>query len=240
MGSKGGTKSDFVQDPTLESVARRSRTTSDRSRTRESVLPRRFSELQLMLEPARGELVRAFVREAALAEGVPASVASLIADDTAQAWAALCAPGSDRERARIALLCSRRDVRARILLHGHSRFSNVVVSLASRIRRDAGISYHEHGIDGWEVSLHRSLTGNAEPHAPLPRSRRPRRRRRRQRASIPSTCRRKAMRRRSPAASSKSMAITMSTRRCSRRTATGTRLRAASLFRRWRATARAR
>ena len=31
----------------------------------------RFSELQLMLEPERGELVRAFVREAALAEGVP-------------------------------------------------------------------------------------------------------------------------------------------------------------------------
>ena len=47
---------------------------------------KRFSELQLALEPARGELVRAFVREASLAEGVPASVASLIADDTAQAW----------------------------------------------------------------------------------------------------------------------------------------------------------
>ena len=45
----------------------------------------RFSELQLALEPARGELVRAFVREASLVEGVPVSVASLIADDTAQA-----------------------------------------------------------------------------------------------------------------------------------------------------------
>ena len=123
----------------------------------------RFSELHLVLEPARGELVRAFVREAALAEDVPMSVASLIADDTAQAWLALCTPGSGRERARIVLLCSRRDVRTRILLHGHSRFSNVAASLAGRIRRDAGISCHEHGIDGWEVSLHRSLTGNAEP-----------------------------------------------------------------------------
>lgn len=107
--------------------------------------------------------MRAFVREASLAEGVPALVASLIADDTAQAWLALCTPGLGRERASIALLCSRRDVRTKILLHGHSRFSNVVASLADRIRRDAGISCHEYGIDGWEVSLHRSLTGNVEP-----------------------------------------------------------------------------
>jgi len=85
----------------------------------------RFSELQLVLEPAARELVRAFVREASLAEGVPVSVASLIADDTAQAWPALCSPESDHDRARIALLCSHRDVRTRILLHGHSRFSPV-------------------------------------------------------------------------------------------------------------------
>jgi hypothetical protein len=45
-----------------------------------------LSELLLVLEPARRELVRAFVREASLAESVPVSVASLIADDTAQAW----------------------------------------------------------------------------------------------------------------------------------------------------------
>jgi hypothetical protein len=121
-----------------------------------------LSELQVVLEPARRELVRAFVREASLAEGVPVSVASLIADDTAQAWLALCTPASGRERARIALVCSHREVRTTILLHGHSRFSNVAASLAGDIRRDAGISCREHGIDGWEVSLHRSLTGNAE------------------------------------------------------------------------------
>jgi hypothetical protein len=185
-----------------------------------------LSELQLVLEPARRELVRAFVREASLAEGVPVSVASLIADDTAHAWLALCTPGSGRERARIALVCSHREVRTTILLHGHSRFSNVAASLVGDIRRDAGISCREHGIDGWEVSLHRSLTGNAEPppsaaEAPL---------------STPAV----------PAAASdyvidlpqKSDAAC--TRRCSRRTATGTRSRAASLFRRWRGTARAR
>ena len=60
--------------------------------------PPRCCELQLALEPARGELVRAFVREASLADGVPVAVANLIADDAAQAWVALCTPGSDRER----------------------------------------------------------------------------------------------------------------------------------------------
>jgi hypothetical protein len=124
----------------------------------------RFSELQLVLEPAQGELVRAFVREASLAAGVPASIASLIADDTAQAWPALCLPAPWRERARVALVCSHRDVRTRILLHGHSRFSNVAASLAGCVRRNAGISCREHGIDGWEVGLHRSL--NAEPPPP--------------------------------------------------------------------------
>jgi hypothetical protein len=125
--------------------------------------PKHFSELQLVLELARGELVRAFAREAALAEGVPPSVAGLIADDTVHVWLALCAAGSGHERVRIALLCSRKDVRTRILLHGHARFSNVVASLAGRIGSGAGISHNEHGIDGWEVSLHRSLTGNTEP-----------------------------------------------------------------------------
>jgi len=126
------------------------------------VLPR-FSELQLVLEPARAELVRAFVREASLAEGVPSSVCSLIADDITQAWPALCAAASGRDRARIMLSCTRGDVRTTILLHGHSRFSHVVASLAGRVGGEAGISCHERGIDGWEVSLHRSLTGQAEP-----------------------------------------------------------------------------
>ena len=125
----------------------------------------RLCELQLVLEPARGDLVRAFVREASLAEDVPVSVASRIADDTVQAWLTLCTVGSGHGRARIALLCSRRDVRTRILLHGHSRFANVAASLAGLIQRDVGISCQEHGIDGWEVTLHRPLTGNTEPPA---------------------------------------------------------------------------
>jgi hypothetical protein len=71
-----------------------------------------------VLEPEHGELVRAFVREASLAETVPAPVASLIADDAVEAWQALCLPDSARQRASIELMCSRGDVRARILLQG--------------------------------------------------------------------------------------------------------------------------
>src|SRR6476469_7354065 len=126
----------------------------------------RFSKLQLVLKPEHGELVRACVREASLAEAVPAPVASLIADDAVEAWQALCLPDSARQRAGIELLCSHGDVRTRILLQGHSRFSHVVASLAGRIRREAGVSWHEHGIDGWEVSVHRSLSVNAEPPPP--------------------------------------------------------------------------
>lgn len=123
----------------------------------------RHCELQLMLDPACGDLVRTFVREAALAEGVPVSYASLIADDSAEAWLGLSMQASGGDRAHIALALSRGDVETRILLPGYSRFSSVVTSLSGRLRPDAGISCRESGIDGWEVRLHRSLTASAAP-----------------------------------------------------------------------------
>jgi hypothetical protein len=127
----------------------------------------RHCELQLMLGSAHSELVRAFVREAALAEGVPASCASLIAGDSVGAWLALSDGASGDERAHIALSLSRGDVTTTILLGGHSRFSSVVTSLSGRLRPDAGLSCREHGIDGWEVRVHRSLTKIADAHATL-------------------------------------------------------------------------
>ena len=120
------------------------------------------SELQLSLNLTRSELVRAFIREAALAEGALPATASLIAEDTLEVWSALCALASTRERAHIIVSCSHREVRSRILLQGHSRFSAIVASLAAHIRRDAGLSYRERGIDGWELSLHRSLNEEIE------------------------------------------------------------------------------
>jgi hypothetical protein len=128
----------------------------------------RHCELQLMLDAGRSELVRAFVREAALSEGVAVSCANRLADDSAEAWLALSAGASGSERVHIALSVSRRDVSARILLPGHSRFANVVASLTSRSRPDAGVSCRESGIDGWEVSVHRSLTDITEAHFSLP------------------------------------------------------------------------
>jgi hypothetical protein len=122
----------------------------------------RSTELQLAVDPQRSELVRAFVRETALADGVVATIASLIADDTAKAWLALCAEPSSNAQARIALTCPCRTVNARILLQGHARFANVIASLAERLGGAAGISCCERGIDGWEVNLHRSLSEQAE------------------------------------------------------------------------------
>jgi hypothetical protein len=122
----------------------------------------RLSELELVLQPSHRELVRSFMREASLAEDVPAAVASEIADDSVQAWLALCASGPCSERVRIALLCSHKEVATRIRLRGHAQFSNIAASLAGCLRRDAGVSCREHGIDGWEVGLRRSLAGNVE------------------------------------------------------------------------------
>src|SRR4029077_8667213 len=113
--------------------------------THDIVLRCPVSKLQLVLKLEHGELVGAFVREASLAEAVPAPAASLIADDAVEAWQALCLPDSARQRAGIELLSPRRDVRARILLQGHSRFSHVVASLAGRVRRDAGVSCQQNG-----------------------------------------------------------------------------------------------
>ncbi len=128
----------------------------------------RHCELRLTLDPARIDLVRAFMREAALAEGVPLSSASLIADDGAEVWLALAAGASDKDYVHIALSVSRHDVKASIALSGHSRFAKVVAALGGRLRPDAGISYREAGIDGWEISLHRSLSGFAEALASAP------------------------------------------------------------------------
>ncbi|MGD9922791.1 MAG: hypothetical protein AB7V13_15340, partial [Pseudorhodoplanes sp.] len=127
----------------------------------------RLCELQLMLDPGRSELVRAFVREAALSEGVPTACVSRIADDSAAAWLALATATPGDERVHVAVSVSRGEVMAKILLPGHSRFANAVASLGGRLRPDAGISCRECGIDSWEVSLHRSLTDLTEAHHAL-------------------------------------------------------------------------
>ncbi|MBM3561999.1 MAG: hypothetical protein FJX16_00245 [Alphaproteobacteria bacterium] len=121
-----------------------------------------FAELRLTMEAEGGELLRAFVREASLVEGVPPAAASLIAADAEQIWPILCQSSAQSERASILLSSEKREVRARILLNGHSRFSAILPSLGARLRRDAGFSYRERGVDGWEIALHRSIESACE------------------------------------------------------------------------------
>ncbi|HKF93529.1 MAG TPA: hypothetical protein VKB96_02800, partial [Gammaproteobacteria bacterium] len=122
-----------------------------------------YSELQVKLESTRCELVRAFVREALLCEGAMPDAASLIASDTAEVWQELCARASSGERGRLFVRAARQDVAAHIFLHGHSRFSGMAASLVRSIQVNAGISWREHGIDGWEVSIRHSLA--TPPHS---------------------------------------------------------------------------
>ena len=121
-----------------------------------------FAELRLSMEAEGGELLRAFVREASLVEGVPPMTASLIAADAAQTWQILCGSRTNAERAAVLLSSSKGEARARILLNGHSRFSAVVGSLSAQVRRDAGLSYRERGVDGWEITIHRGFDPSRE------------------------------------------------------------------------------
>lgn len=119
-------------------------------------------DLRLALALDCGELLRAFVREAALLEGARAGAASLLAEDARHAWAALCALGPNRENAHVAVVSSRQDIHCRIRLRGHARFASLGAALAPLARRDAGLAVREVGVDGWELSFHRPLSEEFE------------------------------------------------------------------------------
>jgi hypothetical protein len=114
-------------------------------------------EIKLPLESRRGEILRAFVREAALVEGARPVIASLIAEDTLHAWVVLCSLASGRERASVIVSSSLKEISCAILLKGHSRFSSIGTVLSGFVRRDAGLSVSERGIDGWELGFRRPL-----------------------------------------------------------------------------------
>ena len=125
-------------------------------------------ELHLTLDAAHGEVVRSFVREAALAEAVPAAVASRIADDSATAWRGLSGLSAGDERVSVALSIPHHEVKVRFLLPGHARFAGAFALLGNLLPPGAGLLWRESGVDGWEVSLHGSLTDSgaaAQHHA---------------------------------------------------------------------------
>ena len=128
--------------------------------------PPRPCELHLTLAEAHTELVRGFIREAALAEGIPLAAASLVAGDGASAWQTLAADAAGGERARIIVSFPREDVRVQVLLPGHARFAGLAPALKNSLPQGAGLSFREHGVDGWELTLDRSPA--AAPQVPLP------------------------------------------------------------------------
>lgn len=128
----------------------------------------RFSELTTTLGSHQIELVRSFIREAALAEDVPPACASEIAADGADAWEILCAESPHDERAHIMVSLSGQEVKARFMLHGHSRFARAAALFGGRLRPGTGFSCHDTGVDSCEVLLHRSMAAGIEPHFALP------------------------------------------------------------------------
>jgi len=128
----------------------------------------RSSELTTTLGAHHIELVRSFIREAALAEDVPNACASEIAADGADAWDLLSAEANPDERAHVAVSLSGQDVRARFMLHGHARFARTAALFGGRLRSGTGFSCYDTGVDSCEVLLHRNVTAGIEPHFALP------------------------------------------------------------------------
>jgi hypothetical protein len=127
-----------------------------------------FAELRLPLEFESREVVRTFVREATLADHVPSGVSSAIAADASEIWQALCVPGADADTVSLYLSSRHTSTTVRFALKGHSRFSNILPHLAGRIGDSAGLSYKERGIDGWEISLHRTFDFVPHPQTSVP------------------------------------------------------------------------
>lgn len=117
----------------------------------------RTPELRFDLSADHSDLLRAFVREASLAEGVSLSIASLITDAAALVWRALCARQARRDPASVAVSTQQSSVTVKFILTGHDRFSRIMPSLFQGLPDDVGFSYRERGIDGWEIILHASL-----------------------------------------------------------------------------------
>jgi hypothetical protein len=118
----------------------------------------RHPEMRVVLDSGRTELVRAFVREASLSEGVSPSVSGLIAEETARAWPVLCTVGSADCYVRLQVRCLRNEISSHIRLPGRCEFSAFAQRLKGQLRTDTGISGRERGISEWEVYVHRCLS----------------------------------------------------------------------------------
>src|SRR4051794_5097442 len=116
-----------------------------------------LSEMRVLLQPEKAELVRAFVRESSLSEGVSPGVSGLIAEETARTWTVLCTVLSAEEYLRLYVLSSRNEISSRILLSQSCEFSVLTQTLKAGWRPGRGISWRESGTR-CQVYFHRPLT----------------------------------------------------------------------------------
>ena len=122
------------------------------------------AELKISLDTAHGELLRAFVREACLADELSPARASVMADDAARLWAGLCANVAPGAAVRLIVAVMREHIVTRFILPGHDRFAGVFSALLETIPSGGGLSYREKGVDGWELQLSRPLSFVLEAH----------------------------------------------------------------------------
>lgn len=141
--------------------------TSNLNRETDSDMPTRarVAELRLDLAVEASELVRAFIREASLAEGAPLATAGHIADGTVIVWRELYRHHGAGQHARLAVLLRGKEIIVRVSVTGHDKFVPFMASLFSGLPADLGFSYRESGIDGWQITLHTSLEP-LPPHLP--------------------------------------------------------------------------
>lgn len=113
----------------------------------------RGAELRLDLQADGSDLVRAFVREASLAEGASLPAAGHIADGAVILWRKLCQHHGLEGRARLSAAARGGEIVVRAFVKGHDKFARLMPSLFVGLPADLGFAYRESGIDGWEVTL---------------------------------------------------------------------------------------
>jgi len=113
----------------------------------------RLPQLHIPLDPRFGELVRAFVRETSVSEGVSLEFATDAAHAVVQAWERLCGGVDSPERADIRTRLTDCGIETSARLRGMSRFPGLLPLLGGLSGHAIDISWRECGIDGWELTL---------------------------------------------------------------------------------------
>jgi hypothetical protein len=118
--------------------------------------------LRSALDPAHAELARSFTREAVLAAAGSPAAAAALASDVATVWLALCDVPAGLRPVSLTVDSDSRGIRAELSMQGHGAFAHLLPTLAARLQAEAGFSYRERGIDGWELTLRHTLDASRQ------------------------------------------------------------------------------